>query len=583
MKTIFIQNSFFKLTTLLLFSLFISNTAFSVTYTTISDGSYNDCSIWDNGCPNNNIQQGDTVIINHLVNASSSMNISGVLMISPTGSFSSNNDIDLSTTGYVFNDGALTIDAEFHLDGYFYNSGLSVIYFLHIDGSVFNVGTIKVQDETYIHGGVVDGGGTLLTCNLDMENNNSSIDVTGSECPELFSQNICCEDPNNPNPIDELSGCWLIDSVNVLICEMPLIPNAGDNDASSLCNAGGSSIDLNSLLSVGVNPGVFTETTNSGSFDAMTGILNTDGLTPGTYTFTYTVIGYTSNDVSSFDITIFPVLNTSSSFTTCENELPFQWNGMALDQEGNYSVALTSVVTGCDSIVNLDFTINPTVSSITQLDACSSDFPIEWNGITANEGGNYSVTLPSSNGCDSIASLELTVEDLAMPEIISQGTVECPRDIVDLTVEDVSGAEFYWAGPMEYESQDVENAFELDDSNVGIYSVYYVLNGCESEVAQIELNVENIFEYKQFDFPNVITANDDNVNDEIEVEKYVGKCSDFTLTVRDRWGNQVYVQKRGEPSFNGNSILGEKLPEGVYFYKLTHTQGSASGFIHLLK
>jgi gliding motility-associated-like protein len=136
---------------------------------------------------------------------------------------------------------------------------------------------------------------------------------------------------------------------------------------------------------------------------------------------------------------------------------------------------------------------------------------------------------------------------------------------------------------MEYESQDLVNAFELDDSNSGLYSVYYVLNGCEYEVAQIELNVENIFEYKQFDFPNVITANDDNVNDEIEVEKYVGKCSDFTLTVRDRWGNQVYVQKRGEPSFNGNSILGEKLPEGVYFYKLTHNQGSASGFIHLLK
>ena len=82
---------------------------------------------------------------------------------------------------------------------------------------------------------------------------------------------------------------------------------------------------------------------------------------------------------------------------------------------------------------------------------------------------------------------------------------------------------------------------------------------------------------------HVITANEDNVNDKIEVEKYVGNCSDFSLTVRDRWGNQVYVQERGEPSFNGNSILGEKLPEGVYFYKLTHSQGSKTGFIHLLK
>ena len=49
--------------------------AYSTVYTTISDGSYNNCTIWDNGCPNNSIQQGDTVIINHVVNANSSMNI----------------------------------------------------------------------------------------------------------------------------------------------------------------------------------------------------------------------------------------------------------------------------------------------------------------------------------------------------------------------------------------------------------------------------------------------------------------------------------------------------------------------------
>ena len=40
-------------------------------YTTISDGSYNDCAIWDNGCPANSIPVGDTVIINHNVDASS--------------------------------------------------------------------------------------------------------------------------------------------------------------------------------------------------------------------------------------------------------------------------------------------------------------------------------------------------------------------------------------------------------------------------------------------------------------------------------------------------------------------------------
>ena len=31
-------------------------------YTSIADGNYNNCAIWDVGCPNNTIQNGDTVI-----------------------------------------------------------------------------------------------------------------------------------------------------------------------------------------------------------------------------------------------------------------------------------------------------------------------------------------------------------------------------------------------------------------------------------------------------------------------------------------------------------------------------------------
>lgn len=567
-----------------MFSLLLVNFGLATTYTTIADGSYNDCAIWDNGCPNNNIQAGDTVIINHVVNASSSMNISGVLIVNVSGDFSTVNDMETQIGSTVIVDGSFSLIGEFELNGELFNSGFSSIEYLHNDGYICNSGSITCSDKLRNHGGLIECGGTILTCEIDMENNPSAEGVSGSIFAEILEQNLCCDNPNNANPFDELSGDWLIDSSNVSICILPLIPDAGENDVSSTCNDSESFIDLNTLISTGSDLGSFTETSASGAFDPVTGILNTDNLTPGTYTFTYTVIGYNSTlDESFFEITIYPVLNTYTAITSCDSDLPVEWNGYSLDEEGDYAVTLSSTVTGCDSTVNLAFTINPAVTSITQLDACSSDLPFDWNGVAVNNGGSYSVTLPSSNGCDSIASLELTVEDLALPEIISTGPVECPRDMVELSVEDVPNAEFHWIGPMGYESEDIYNEFQLDVNNSGIYSVYYTLNSCISDVAQIQLDVQNVFEYKQFDFPNVITANDDNVNDEIEIEKFVGKCDSFTFTVRDRWGNQVYVQERGEPSFNGNSILGEKLPEGVYYYKLTHSQGAATGFIHLLK
>ena len=118
---------------------------------------------------------------------------------------------------------------------------------------------------------------------------------------------------------------------------------------------------------------------------------------------------------------------------------------------------------------------------------------------------------------------------------------------------------------------------------MGTYSVYYTLNSCVSEEVSIDLEIENIFDLIEFKFPNVITPNGDNVNDQIDIENYVGYCSDFLLTIRDRWGNEVFQQERSEPSFKGDSVDGRELPEGVYFYKFSHNEGDVSGFIHIVR
>ena len=127
MKTNLLQTSFFQLATFLLFSLFLSNTGFSITYTSIADGSYNDCSIWDNGCPNNTIQVGDTVIINHVVNASSSMNVIGVLIVNVSGDFSTNNDMETQIGSTFIVDGSFGLTGELEVNGEMFNSGFSSI------------------------------------------------------------------------------------------------------------------------------------------------------------------------------------------------------------------------------------------------------------------------------------------------------------------------------------------------------------------------------------------------------------------------------------------------------------------------
>jgi gliding motility-associated-like protein len=500
-------------------------------YTTISNGSYNDCSIWDNGCPDNNIQLGDTVFINHVITASSSMNIFGVLIINASGNFSMDNDMDLNDIGYIFVEGIFGLDAELNLNGFFYNSGYSVIDYLHNDGYVCNSGTIKVPDRVNNHGGLIECGGTLLTCELDMEENDNAIDVTGTATAELLSQNVCCEDPGNPNPFDDLIGSYTMDSLTVSICVEILKPNAGDDASSDICNSAGSIIDLNNLLSTDANlGGIFEEITSSGSFDAATGVFTTEGLTAGTYDFIYIANGYNSTS------------DTAS----------------------------------------LMMTVKPTSLVIVDMLVCGSEIPLSWNGLSISTSGSHSVTFTNSSGCDSLITLHLTIEELEVPVVSSNSPVSCQGELLTFSVDEISGAQYEWFGPMGYSSQNTFNELEFYQDMSGSYGVYYTLNSCVSDITYIDLVVENVFEITDFDFPNVLTANGDGINEYIDIEKYVGKCENFTLTVRDRWGVVVYNQERGDMAFSGKALTGDKLPEGVYFYTFAYGKEVVKNFLHII-
>ena len=565
---------------LVLFFVFDSK---ATVYTTISDGSYNDCAIWDNGCPANSIPVGDTVIINHIVDASSSMVIRGVLIVNSTGSLTTSNYSEIQETGTFTNEGDFICNNELEINGYFYQSGLATIDYLHNDGYLCNSGIINVATRVRNHGGTIECDGSIFTCELDMENNNGAVAVTGSPGSLIAGQDVCCT-AGPSNPFDDLEEDWIIDSVSVAICVLPLIPNAGDDGTASVCNSVGSEIDLNSLLSANNTGGSFSETTSSGAFDNVTGVLNAEGLIPGDYNFVFNAPGYNGTaDESEFTITILPVLEGSETISICPSELPFVWNGIEVSEAGSQSVTLSSTF-GCDSTVTLNLFVNAIPTSMNDTLVCGSQLPFTWNGATINEAGSETVTLISENGCDSLATINVELELLETPIIDFSGPVSCPKDLVSFSIaNENSDAVYEWSGPEGFFSNAIFNEFELTENLMGSYAVSYTLNSCVSETSYIDLEIENLFEYEAFKFPNVITANGDGINDKIVLEDFIGACSDFVLTIRDRWGSEVYRQERGEESFRGLSVDGAELPEGTYFYRLVFPQGDVSGFMHIVR
>ncbi|HMO63025.1 MAG TPA: proprotein convertase P-domain-containing protein, partial [Ferruginibacter sp.] len=102
--------------------------------------------------------------------------------------------------------------------------------------------------------------------------------------------------------------------------------------------------------------------------------------------------------------------HSHSAVTVCANQLPYQWNGNNYNAAGSYDVLLKNIA-GCDSIATLTLTVNDTSYSNSNITICANQLPYQWNGNNYNAAGTYEVGLKNIAGCDSIATLTLTVND----------------------------------------------------------------------------------------------------------------------------------------------------------------------------
>jgi len=106
-------------------------------------------------------------------------------------------------------------------------------------------------------------------------------------------------------------------------------------------------------------------------------------------------------------INIIPPITEYISDSICEGD-SYDFYGQFLTETGTYIDTLTAVLTGCDSIVTLNLTVNP-VYNIPIFDSiCEGDF-YDFHGQFLTTTGTYIDTLSTIYGCDSIVTLNLTV------------------------------------------------------------------------------------------------------------------------------------------------------------------------------
>lgn len=116
---------------------------------------------------------------------------------------------------------------------------------------------------------------------------------------------------------------------------------------------------------------------------------------------------YGCDSIITIDLTVNPTLTGDTTATFC-NGTPFIWHGTSYPTGGDYPYTYTSKVTGCDSIVTLHLTQLEPTDSIENVTLCAGGTHT-WHGQTFTSSTTITETIPNAAGCDSVCTLNLTI------------------------------------------------------------------------------------------------------------------------------------------------------------------------------
>ncbi|MFN5312779.1 MAG: DOMON domain-containing protein [Flavobacteriales bacterium] len=214
--------------------------------------------------------------------------------------------------------------------------------------------------------------------------------------------------------------------------------------------------------------------------------------------------------------------NTTLTVSTCN---PYTFNGQTYAQSGTYSY-LGSTIWGCDSIITLNLTITPTITSSVNADACGS-YP--WNGQTLTNSGVYIDSLQTSAGCDSVVTLNLNIYPI---DAIT----------IDSTVLDA----FIWNG--------------TNYTTSGTYTQFFTsIHGCDSTVT-INLTIEDSGLTHHLPTTLKLSPNPIGVGQAMQI---IGLKATLTYEIINQEGKVVQFGQT-----NGQILLNKELERGAYFLKI---------------
>ena len=233
----------------------------------------------------------------------------------------------------------------------------------------------------------------------------------------------------HPVGINSPSSQDLIIAEPIALCPVCSKPDAGSDQSVCIGNGGNVQATLTGTPSTfGTWSALVTNPSGASLGSTSAGVATATISAIGTYSFVYTVPGGCNDTVQ----VISKLPSTSSTNASICSGDSYSFNGNTYYATGTYTYHTTNAV-GCDSAANLVLTVKATSTSTTSANICNGS-SYTFNGTTYSTAGTYTYSTTNSVGCDSTATLVLTVNSSPSAPVVNVSQPVCGTTAGSITI-----------------------------------------------------------------------------------------------------------------------------------------------------
>lgn len=177
----------------------------------------------------------------------------------------------------------------------------------------------------------------------------------------------------------------------------------------------------------------------------------------------------------------------------------------------------------------------------------------------------YTVIVTDGKGCVETRTISVVVNQPPLADFELSLWPNCEGVVARFSNNSEGADSFQWLfGDGETsQEENVKHFFPFDKLLEVTLTAYK--GDCRDE-KYLQENIKSFTDYFALKMPNIITPNQDGLNDCLEIEKGsdLGECTD--LHIFNRWGELMYVSAGNQSIWCGRTFAGEEVPGGTYFY-----------------